>query len=367
MQGDISFTGILKSLNSITEFSSNEPLSERALHCIKMLSAADVNIILPIICNQQPLVKPTYFIYKQTLQDDRFEYITTFDDPKSNTPPINFDVSDDSLILNILSFEDIIKLLNSNLTHIFLTVVYFCNSKDCGHQSVLFLNVVQQEIYLIEPNGRPTFYDSVFKHNVGIKLENMLRTFFEEFNVANGYQFRYIHTNEWNPTEICLNKQYESIIGSGFCVALSLILCHVIVSFQYHPTKIYKMLKDLSNGEMLIIINDYSSAIFNILNQADAYKNNRMSLFDAYEKTKIVYPIESYNKFVKLTDKIDKIDSTIKRNSQYYDFILAYIKIQKSYPEIVSIKQLGKLVKKIKLADSNVKSIFQIQEYLGCL
>ena len=54
----------------------------------------------------------------------------------------------------------------------------------------------------------------------------------------------------------------------GNSVVVSFTIIHLIATLDYEPQKIYEVLKDLSDDELLYMIREYSSGIYNILNSA---------------------------------------------------------------------------------------------------
>jgi hypothetical protein len=116
-------------------------------------------------------------------------------------------------------------------------------------------------------------------YHVQEQIELMLVNYIKELNIF-GYNFKYVPVNQWNTTNICINKYFENqIIGTGHCASISLLLSHLIINFSDNPRDIYKTFSDFSDDETVFIIKEYSSGFYNILK-----KENRLHHEELYSK-----------------------------------------------------------------------------------
>lgn len=264
------FSIVHNSLNGVSSFSNGTLLPEQK-KSISTISYSTFEKILEMI-NNQPIIKyPIFSIYKQHFDnegDHILEFIDDIKNPHNETPSFTIDVTDNCIVMNTLSLECISTYIKHNIKekYLFFCLVYGCELKDTTHQGIVMVDNNNKKIYLLDPNGSPTYFNDIFNFYVNYEIENMIENYFTQLKFFD-LHYEYVHITKWNPVNIVLNKRFNTNeIGSGHCVVISFIIIHLIATLNYEPPKIYNILKDFSDDELLYIIKDYSSGIFNIFN-----------------------------------------------------------------------------------------------------
>lgn len=236
---------------------------------VERLKYKQFDKVIRLINKQKKIKKAQHIIYKQsyiTLNMEPVSYVFT---KIRNVYHTCFDVSDEYLILNALTPYYLYKYINKNrhINYIFLTLNYGCNAKIQHHQAGILIDNKNEKIYLIDPNGFPTYFNELFGIDMSYMIEKLLYEYFLELKKF-GFNYEYIFTYQWNPNCICLNKIFpdNNYIGSGHCVILTILIFHLINVFNYNPIEIYEMLNKLSDEELLYIIKNYTTTIYKLFN-----------------------------------------------------------------------------------------------------
>ena len=266
------FSVIQNSLAGISSFSNGKLLPDQKKY-VSTISYNNFEKVLEMINNQETIKYPIFSIYKQHFNnggDNILEFIDDIKNPQNDTPPFTVDVTDNCLVMNTISLKCMSTYIKHNIKekYLFFCLVYGCELKESTHQGIIMVNNDDKKIYLIDPNGSPTYFNDIFNFQVNYEIENMVENYFAQLKFFD-LNYEYVHIGKWNPFNIVLNKRFkENEIGSGHCVVVSFTIIHLIATLDYEPHKIYEVLKDLSDDELLYMIREYSSGIYNILNSA---------------------------------------------------------------------------------------------------
>lgn len=255
-------------VSSITDLAIDNEFSDKHKHFIERMPYKQFDNVFQMITNQKPIKNIAYSIYKMDYETMDFEFVAydLSDIDTDNTYHTVIDISDKHLLLNTLTPACLAEYINDNENNetLFLTFNYYCSAKKEAHQSCIHINTKSKKIYLIDPNGSPDYFNNIFDIDLSFLVEKMLHNYFLELNMLN-YNFKYEFIGSWNNKRLAINTNFkETYIGSGHCVVLTFILAHVISILKCHPLDAYIMLKELSEEELLYIIKDYTSAIFNL-------------------------------------------------------------------------------------------------------
>ncbi len=261
------FCEVLGALNVITDFTSNDNYTKNEEKFVKTMDYKKFEQILTIINDQSEISDKQYSLYKQEYLDMKFEYITDV----LNTDNLEYhtviDSTDNCLLLNTLSPQYLTNYIldNQNKKYIFLTLNYGSNLSSVAHQSAIMIDNYNKKIYMIDPNGKSDYFDSIFLEKTHRYVENLLSNYFLELNKF-GLDYKYVHMSSWNSKNIVINRNFNSeYISNGNCVVTTLMLIHLIVMFEINPVDAFILLNNLSNDELLYIIKEYSIGIYNIL------------------------------------------------------------------------------------------------------
>jgi hypothetical protein len=128
-------------------------------------------------------------------------------------------------------------------------------SLETSHHTSLIIDLIHHKIYLADPNGKTTFFNKLYKIDISNKIDLLLQYYFTQFNIF-GFDYEFVPSHIWNPQYICINKFFDnSIIGSG----------HYLHITQEYINNIYNLFFELSDDEILYIINSYMNGIYKIL------------------------------------------------------------------------------------------------------
>lgn len=252
---------------SITSQGADTEYTEKQGKFVKRLPYKKYEKVLEMLNSQTPIKYKEYSIYKQKYDTLKFEFVSKVSNAKENEYHTVIDSTTDHLILNALSPDCLCNYILDNYSnkHIFLTLNYGSNLHDSGHQASLMIDNENKQIYMIDPNGKSDFFDHIFHQETNFFVENMLSKYFAELGKF-GLNYKYIYAADWNPHKISLNKSFKNAcIGSGHCVITSLMLIHLINSFNLNPKNAFDMISNLSEDEILYLIKEYSVGVYAML------------------------------------------------------------------------------------------------------
>ena len=147
---------------------------------------------------------------------------------------------------------------------VFLFVGYGCELEDAAHRAAVLIDNAKRKIFLIDPNGRPSYFNKIHGTNMEFAIDTMLSKYFAKLQKF-GVDYKYVHSNVWNKKNIYLNKRFHNtVVGSGHYVPLTYILIHILSAGDYDILFTYELLKMLSDEELLFLIKNYSLGIYNL-------------------------------------------------------------------------------------------------------
>lgn len=237
---------------------------------MKFITNLDFDIIeqfLLLVNDQQPLPdKYEIASYKVNTKDGSFM-------------ESNFDVAnpEDKYYCSTIYYKNILSidilspittnqiLLSNNTKYIFYPMIIQTydtqtNKYKVGHITFVLFDTIKKNIYLIDSNGTNcypcwscTYYDIIFDH------------FTNELNFITNEKYTYVSSNVWNKSNYVLNRNFDdSIIGSGHCACISLLLIHYLSSNSKDITEIFKNFSSLDTDTFIEIIFDYTNGFFNL-------------------------------------------------------------------------------------------------------
>ena len=261
------FIHIQDTLSSITGFADQGVFDEKVKNTVRRLRYDFFEKILNLISDQQPIKNKEYSIYKLDYTKMNFEHISDVENGSDYEYHTVIDSTDKHLILNALSPNFLCNYIldNSNKRFLFLTLNYANTLMDTAHQAAFMIDNERKKIYMLDPNGKCDYFDNVFHQETSDFVEILLRNYFNQLIIL-GLDYKYEHIDKWNKEKVCINKRFtNSYIGTGHCVVTTLILIHIINTNKLTPEEAIRVFKNLSDDEILYIIQQYSLGVYNIL------------------------------------------------------------------------------------------------------
>ncbi len=232
-----------------------------AHHHVCRLSYKQEHIIIELINNQIMHHPKKYSIYKQQFDTNTFSLETDYY-IKKTIFPITISLTENNLVLQIISKQDFIDIINNNKNrYIFLPINYeSLNIKD-GHRSMFVIDTYTLSTYMIDPNGKPSYINDIVKENVSHEVELLLSNYIKD----TGLNLTYIFTEEWNKKNIYFNGQFNNnYIGDGHCVCLSYMIIHLMITNNINQIETYNLLNNLEKEEILYMIMTYTQYIYEL-------------------------------------------------------------------------------------------------------
>ncbi len=267
------FQTVQQIISSITDLSEGKETTDKEFtdKHKKFLTQMDYKYfdkVFQMITNQKPIKNPQYSIYKMAYDDDALEceFVSYVLSDPGDVYHTVIDASDKHLVLNTLTPACLAQYIKDNEKNetVFITFNYSCSAQDAQHQASILINTKTKKIYLVDPNGSTCYFNNIFDMGLDTLVEKMLHNYFAELKKFD-YDFKYEFIGTWNKKTVALNTSFkDTFIGTGHCVVLTSILAHIISILKCNPLDAYLMLKELSEEEMLFIIKEYTSAIFNL-------------------------------------------------------------------------------------------------------
>jgi len=208
-----------------------------------------------------------YTLYKLNIYNDPFDHHTDITTNIGNIYHYVIQTDDTSLLFHTLSidimFNFIINHTCNNRRYLILSLIMGLSNAS-QHTSLIF-DLIDCKIYLADPNGKPSFFNSHFKCDMSNKINLLLKSYFIQLKIFD-LNYEFISSYIWNPQNVVINKHFtNSIIDNGHCVITSIMSSHYLYITQLHITVIYNLFFELSNDELLYIINSYMNGIDKIL------------------------------------------------------------------------------------------------------
>ena len=246
--------------DSIAKFDKDEQIK------LKKLAYSKYEKIINMINSQSPIIDKEYSLYKLEYSTLAFEKISDICNDKRDNYVNVIDSTDTCLLLNSLSVEYLANYLldHSHLDNVFLTLNYGSNLSSAAHQSCIYFDNANRKVYMLDPNGRSTFFNSIFGQDMNYYVELILAKYVAELS-SYGLEYEYITCDRWNKDEIVLNKHFKNdVLDPGHCVITTLLLIHMVNTY-IDPSLAIQMFKHLTDDELLYFIREYSIGVYQLL------------------------------------------------------------------------------------------------------
>ena len=245
--------------------------------------------ILTFITNQKSInsFDPTYSLYKVNIFSEKVEHHIDIQSKIGNMFHTTLQADDKFIFLHCISIDTLIVFLsehnNSMNRYIFIPVMFGSEVNKVGHFTVLIFDLIANKVYFADPNGRTSFFDDIIlKHctsdidffqeytedmyiNSELLIDQLFTFYINELNSKFETKFQFIERSKWNPKKYNINKTVkDSQIGSGHCVITSTFISQYLHLTNIDVSELYAKFNDMSEGEILEIINSYSVGIYNL-------------------------------------------------------------------------------------------------------
>jgi hypothetical protein len=170
-------------------------------------------------------------------------------------------------IISPMSILDYInENYNLNSRYIFIPVRLEPIFGKKGHRSQIIFDIDNYQVYFADPNGRTEKFDNMGCKNSEKSIELIMEYYIEQINVLSKNKFHFVKRKKWNPKSSSLNYNYDNtIIGSGHCVIITLLIANYLSNTQSDISKLFKIFENLNDEHNIHIINSYSSSIYELL------------------------------------------------------------------------------------------------------
>jgi hypothetical protein len=263
-------TDLLTVINPISAFCEFKINNNNITQKFQKLKFYDYDNLTQFLFNQKSInnFSPNYSLYKLNVKDDRFSHHIDITTDIENMYHTTIQADDDFLVFHTLSIDTFINFIMEHMDgrqYLIVPLIMSTELLDISHQTSLVIDLIYQKVYLADPNGKSEFFNKIYNKDVSNKIDLLLQSYFMQFNQL-GFDYEFIPSKKWNPEKICINKAFnQSIIGSGHCVITSIMLGHYLLTTQDYITNIYNLFSELSDDEILYIINSYMNGINQLL------------------------------------------------------------------------------------------------------
>lgn len=177
---------------------------------------------------------------------------------------------------------------NKLLRYLFFPFVASVEVKnESGHALCIVIDTKLNEMYLMDPNGKTSYYDDVlirFSKSISdlhipdefiremyidssSKINKLMSCYVDDLNKYLDTKLRFVPNTEWNVMGKALNRKLgDGVIQSGNCVAMTIFLMHYLTLTQSSLKSVYSAILKYSDTELSHIIDSYSLSIYNLLN-----------------------------------------------------------------------------------------------------
>jgi hypothetical protein len=173
----------------------------------------------------------------------------------------------------------------------------------------LVLDRVELELYLLDPNGTASYFNSVTSLDIVQNIEETLKNYFNLVNLA-GYQFEFRFSSKWNSNRFSINNEFKNEnVGSGHCLILTIMLCHLVNEYNKKPCEAFNLMRNLNTEELLFLITQYYCGLYSILKI-----NKQLPHEQAFLTLHFYYTVFEYHK----KGSISQFITEIKKKSPLY-------------------------------------------------
>jgi hypothetical protein len=223
---------------------------------------------------------PQYSLYKIDVMTKEFSHHIDIECDIGNMYHTTLQSNSQFIMLHTLCPESIITYISEqkSVRYVFFPVMLAFEEKEVGHCTQLCFDKIMQKVYLIDPNGSTTFFNSMF---LDMYKKQSGEMFYDEFyqliidgaplvdmlfegyvkilNDSFGLNYVFEPQTIWNNQCMVLNKSFtDSVIGSGHCVILSVMVAHFLHLTCCDVNVAFEEFAKLKNKELIYIINSYS-------------------------------------------------------------------------------------------------------------
>jgi hypothetical protein len=284
-------------IDPLLNFIEDGLCDQKILDKIKKLRYDEFEQIINILCDQVSIhkFKPKYSLYKIDIVSHKFEHLLNIDTQLHSSEYHTTIQSDmNSLVLHTLSPESFILYTTDNFNkkkrYIYIPMCFSINDLKHGHQTSLIVDTFDFKVYLYDPNGQSNYFNNIhalkYLKDLGVNfdknnqddqrllhsmyfdgtelVDKLLCGYFKIISDMIGVKYTYIPQDLWNPFNKTLNPKFNnSLIDSGHCVITTILILHYLHISQSDVTTIYTAFTNLSEDDLLYIINGYTLGIYN--------------------------------------------------------------------------------------------------------
>jgi hypothetical protein len=264
--------------------------NDNILYAIKTFSHEKLSKMMSYITSQPHYIdtNSTYSMFKIDILTNNMSYCLDFAHDYESEITINSDHR--YIYFTILSAKstfDYICNNPKNFKYIFIPIRLYSNIDDIAHQAIIVFDVHNSKVYFADPNGKTTMFDNILylyaKSNCDNDyniykcfddmyinseklIEDLMKLYIEQINIFSNTKFKFVERNIWNTKASSLNHDYGStMIGSGHCVILTILIANYLSNTQCDISKIYEIFENLQDEQIIQIINSYSTGIYELL------------------------------------------------------------------------------------------------------
>ncbi len=283
-------------LSAITPFFGDDICNDTIFRKLATMGNNEHTNLIKILIDQNPPSKnSTYSMYKVNILNNEASHHLDIDkynydaDQYYNT----IQCDDQNIFLHILSVDSMLEYIEDNChkKYLYFPVVFGSEVHKFGHFSVIIFDIAERKVYMVDPNGRSSFFDNMLikyiektgnkelegvmlnslynnLHIDGVNLVNkLIEQYVHEFNFMSSINFRFIPSSDWNKNNLVINRTFPKscVINSGNCVMMTTLLIHLTHLFQDKEIKeIYHTIAEMPDEELIHLINGYSVGVYNL-------------------------------------------------------------------------------------------------------
>jgi hypothetical protein len=289
-------------IDPLKEFLEEGICDQTAIKQMKSLEYKQFEGIINILSNQTSVnsISPSYSLYKIDIRESKFSHHLDIGGDLHGMYHTTIQADSDFILLHTLSIDSMMLYISENCKnnkrYVFIPVVFTMNGTNFGHQTALIFDSIQYKVFLFDPNGRSTYFNYMFVHQVlgdqknktpeepldlskidkdlinelyieGDKLiDDMLSGYVKLLNDMFDTKYIFESSYVWNPKKFAINPHFaNSLIGSGHCVITTILILHYLHVTNMDITDVFSKFGNLNQTELLYLINAYTLGIFNIV------------------------------------------------------------------------------------------------------
>jgi hypothetical protein len=274
-------------LGKLNEFINKTLCDKSIVDKLQRSTDQDMANILNKLCSQSAIqyIQKEIDVYAIDFEKNKIKNLTRKEMRKiKNKTNICMQSDRKNLLLHIITPKYMTKLLleKSDNKYFFIPMTLYDSAKEYSHQVSIIIDKINKKIYLFDPNGHSTYYNNtaiyqyykcigqnVPKDKVNEKYQNnhlIIDKLLAHYFSLVDQEYEYISSQTWNKDSICLNMYYDekSIIGHGHCVAITIMIMHLLFLQNISLEEAIKILGELSIDNRILIIGGYSKTIYDM-------------------------------------------------------------------------------------------------------